>query len=783
MSSILRFTPLYGVKTEDLAVCYLLEVDDFRILLDCGWNDHFDETLLEPLRRVAPRVDAVLISHPDLYHLGALPYAVAKLGLRAPTYTTLPVWRMGQLFMYDAHQSRAMQEDFQVFDLDDVDSAFENFIQLKYQQIVNFSERGKGITITPHPAGHMIGGTIWKIQTETEEIVYANDFNHKRERHLNPTTLQYLTRPSHLIIGASQALVRPSSSSSISGQQFPKGSQIYSRSNPLTEICEEALKTLRQGGDVIIPVDTAGRVLELALGFEEFWATEKLGSSYAVAIIEHVSFNTIDFAKSMMEWMSDAIINKFDTTRENPFHLKHIHLCHSRSELGALSSPKVILASLASLECGFSRELVVEMASNKMNKLILVDRLEPNTLAHSIYSLLEGESEGKTAQVPRLALQLNRRVPLQGTELEEYFARMKNSNESASLLQGSKDLRFDNRLSTLAEDEQEEEDLSSVSDDEKDNMHAINHFGSFSGEGKIDQARSEMIVFSNDREQKDDIWDDYGLVIDTKCFMIGEDPGEIEGDSEELSEASMDETMNNPMDFRGLFQEDEQVPTKCIQVNITLEVACQIRYIGCAGLSDGRSLRQLLTAVSPRRVIIVHGSRKETAAIKEFCERGLTKDIFCPRAMETIDITTDTSIFRLTLRDRLLSSCTWKKVGDYELSFLDGTIRVENEVSTKEKETNMNRTQEYVLEQRPSLDSGHPIVFVGEGKLSDLRPALSRAGIPSDFIGGVLVVEDRETGAYVLVRKIASQMASLEGPLCPDYFEVRKLLLQLYTIL
>jgi cleavage and polyadenylation specificity factor subunit 2 len=608
MSSILRFTPLYGVKTEDLAVCYLLEVDDFRILLDCGWNDRFEEALLEPLRRIAPRVDAVLISQPDLFHLGALPYAVSKLGLRAPTYATLPVWRMGQLFMYDAHQSRVMQEDFRVFDLDDVDAAFDKFIQLKYQQIVSFSERGKGISITPHPAGHMIGGTIWKIQSETDEILYASDFNHRRERHLNPTTLQYLTRPSHLIIGASQALVRPSSSSSASGQQNPKGSQIYSRSNPLMEVCEEALSTLRQGGDVLIPIDTAGRVLELALGFEQFWSSEKLGSSYAVALIEHVSFNTIDFAKSMMEWMSDAIINKFDTTRENPFHLKHIHLCHSRSELSGLTSPKVILASLASLECGFSRELIVEMASNKKNKLILVDRLEPNTLAHTLYDILEGESEGSTSQSPRIPLQLNRRVPLQGTELEEYYAKLKNS-ESSNHIQNQNEVENDNIVPMSAEDEQEED----LSEDEKDTMQSLDHL---SGENKVDKAHSEMPLFSNVRKQIDEIWDDYGLVIDTKCFMIGEDPGEMEGDSEELSETSMDDRINNPIDFRSAFQEDEQVPTKCIQVNINLEVACQLRYIGCAGLSDGRSLRQLLTAVSPRRVIVVHGSRKETAAIR-----------------------------------------------------------------------------------------------------------------------------------------------------------------------
>jgi cleavage and polyadenylation specificity factor subunit 2 len=42
---------------------------------------------------------------------------------------------------------------------------------------------GQGLTITPLPAGHMIGGAIWKISKEgEEEIVYAVDYNHKKER-------------------------------------------------------------------------------------------------------------------------------------------------------------------------------------------------------------------------------------------------------------------------------------------------------------------------------------------------------------------------------------------------------------------------------------------------------------------------------------------------------------------------------------------------------------------------------------------------------------------------
>ena len=46
----------------------------------------------------------------------------------------------------------------------------------------------------------MIGGTIWKIVKDgEEEIVYALDYNHKKERHLNGCVLEALNRPSVLI--------------------------------------------------------------------------------------------------------------------------------------------------------------------------------------------------------------------------------------------------------------------------------------------------------------------------------------------------------------------------------------------------------------------------------------------------------------------------------------------------------------------------------------------------------------------------------------------------------
>ena len=54
------------------------------------------------------------------------------LGLNCPIYATIPVYKMGQMFLYDAYQSMHQQQDFDIFTLDDVDTAFDKFTQLKY---------------------------------------------------------------------------------------------------------------------------------------------------------------------------------------------------------------------------------------------------------------------------------------------------------------------------------------------------------------------------------------------------------------------------------------------------------------------------------------------------------------------------------------------------------------------------------------------------------------------------------------------------------------------------
>ena len=68
------------------------------------WLDEtFDTGTIEP-RAVAPAVDLGLISHGDLSHVGALPYALKHFDFKKnpPVYMTSPVQRLGKLCLLDA---------------------------------------------------------------------------------------------------------------------------------------------------------------------------------------------------------------------------------------------------------------------------------------------------------------------------------------------------------------------------------------------------------------------------------------------------------------------------------------------------------------------------------------------------------------------------------------------------------------------------------------------------------------------------------------------------------
>ncbi|KAJ7240326.1 beta-lactamase-like protein [Mycena haematopus] len=345
---MITFTPLSGAahSSRTTPLAYLLQVDDVRILLDCGSPDwspenpaldgseqptfHWEE-YCQSLRECAPTVDLVLLSHGDLAHCGLYAYAYSRWNLKAPTYTTLPVQAMGRIATTEDIEGIRNEEDVgddedlvpesddtlmddgtptlpinrdklkgkYVATLNEVQEAFDFVNTLRYRQPTRLQGKCQGLTITPFEAGHTIGGTIWKIRSPSSgTILYAVNVNHMRERHLDGAVLinkstggvfEPLARPDLLITDAERTSV-------INSKQ-------RDRDVALIDTITSTLSSNRSS--VLIPCDSSTRVLELLVLLDQHWKFSRL--SYPICLLSRTGNEMLTFVRSMMEWLGGTV--------------------------------------------------------------------------------------------------------------------------------------------------------------------------------------------------------------------------------------------------------------------------------------------------------------------------------------------------------------------------------------------------------------------------------------------------------------------------------------------
>ncbi|XP_047334681.1 cleavage and polyadenylation specificity factor subunit 2 [Impatiens glandulifera] len=729
MGTSVQVMPLCGVYSEN-PLSYLVSVDGFNFLIDCGWNDHFDTSLLEPLSRVAPSIDAILLSHPDTLHLGALPYAVNKLGLSAPVYSTEPVYRLGLLTMYDHYLARKQVSEFDLFTLDDIDSAFQNVTRLTYSQNHHLSGKGEGIVIAPHVAGHSLGGTIWKITKDGEDVIYAVDFNHRKEMLLNGTSLQSFVRPAVLITDAYNAL----------NNQPPR----RQRDN---EFFDAIQKTLRGDGKVLLPVDTAGRALEVILILEQYWAQHHL--SYPIFFLTYVASSTVDYAKSFLEWMSESIAKSFEQNRDNAFLLRHVTLIVNKGELEKLpDGPKIVLASMASLEAGFSHDIFVEWAADVKNLVLFTERGQFGTLAR----MLQADPPPKAVKVT-----MSKRVPLVGDELaayEEEQSRIKNEEAmKASVVK-------EEELKTAYGHDHTMNDPMVI---DANNTHVLSeatrqHTGyrNIFIDGFVPSSSSVAPVFpfyDNTSE-----WDEFGEVINPDEYRIKE---------ENMDEGSLqvNADLNGKLDEGIASLMLDNTPSKIVSSELTVQLKCSLLFSDFEGRSDGRSIKSIISHVAPLKLVLVHGSAEATEHLKQHCVKHICPHVYAPRIDEAIDVTSDLCAYKVQLSEKLMSNVLLKKLGDHEISWIDAEV---------------GKTENGMLSLLPLSTPAQPhkSVMVGELKMADFKQFLASKGVQVEFAGGAL-----RCGNNVTLRKVGDatqkggaggiQQIIIEGPLSEEYYKIR----------
>ena len=774
----------------------------------------------------------MIISHPDPIHMGALPYLVGRAGLQVPIYATGAVHKMGQMFLYDTYLTRHACSDFDVFDLDDIDAAFAGMTPLRFRQESALTGKGDGITVTPFPAGRLVGGAIWRISYKGEDFVYALDFNHRRERHLVGAPLEAsFLRPAVFISDA-----------------FAFGKPPADRNTVERMLIDKCMATLRDDGNVLIPVDTAGRVFELLLVLEKYWSEHKL--TYPLVFVGPMTLTTLDFARSSLEWMNETLVKSFGHSRDNPFNFRYLKALNSLAEMKKLPfGPKVVLATDASMEAGPSRQLFAEWGSDPRNLIVVSKEPLKGTLCGNITNICLDET--KTNNAPFINLILGKRVPLKGEELEAHI------REEESKAQKARDAAVDKAKITLLEPESHEGKdgnvIEEVSKPTRTSTAQIGHLSHHAadrvaemnmkdggdifvpleestGNLDLDIAGNCLVegfeipegaiepIFPAEDSWEEVKYDEYGAIAEFE----GEEEGGVAGGrlgrklaSEAAAEQSLfakggDAEMLNAKDdesraLNGALDEDAaMIPTKIDRQEINLQVLAKVLRIEFDGRSDGKSVQTILSHIAPRTTILVHATLEAASGLASRLEtelEGLHANVYSPAPFETINVHTGPS-FKTEISDKLWEVMEMHSVGGYDLAWIDGVLEFPKEKTEQDEKEDEKTENNYgianssiegkseekipilkIRESTNDLEASNLLnsyggVFIGDVRLSELRKALSAQGIESDFYGGALYC----AGQVVVRRRGEGGGLVLEGAGCELFYKVREIIYGQYHI-
>ncbi|MBI1793635.1 MAG: MBL fold metallo-hydrolase [Chloroflexi bacterium] len=255
MSTRLSFLGAAGTVTGSR---FLLEVKDHRYLIDCGlFQGGRSEKVLnwEAFPIPPERIDAVLLTHAHIDHVGYLP-RLLRQGFRGPVYATDATQALLEIVLPDS--AHLQEQDalyankkgysrhkpaLPLYTAADAEEA------LKLIRGVSFDSPLKldGVTITWRPAGHILGSATLDVEITngggTRRVVFSGDLGRYESE---------VMRPPVSLADADVLLV-----------ESTYGDRLHSE-EPIQKVLGEALDhIIKSGGVLLIPAFAVGRTQEV----------------------------------------------------------------------------------------------------------------------------------------------------------------------------------------------------------------------------------------------------------------------------------------------------------------------------------------------------------------------------------------------------------------------------------------------------------------------------------------------------------------------------------------
>lgn len=337
--------------------CLLLQTPNSKVLLDCGINvaghgkDKFPYFDIPEFN--IQQLDAVILSHAHLDHVGLLPY-LYKMGFKGPTYMTAPTMDLAALLCLDFIGVAYKQAATPLYGSKDIKEMVKHTVCLNFNEVTDITP---DIRITFYNSGHALGSAMvhFNIGNGLHNFLYSADYKYARTRLLDPAIASFPRIESVLTeatYGAKTDILAP-------------------RIESEEKMIEILNRVIDRGGKVLIPELGLGRAQETMLIIADAIKEGKMKS--IPVYIDGMIWDINAIHTAYPDFLSSKVRSSIFQDK-NPFVSEIFSRVGSPQERKKVveGGPCVVLATSGMLVGGASVEYLREFAGNEKNSIVFV---------------------------------------------------------------------------------------------------------------------------------------------------------------------------------------------------------------------------------------------------------------------------------------------------------------------------------------------------------------------------------------------------------------------------
>ncbi|MBU0894909.1 MAG: beta-CASP ribonuclease aCPSF1 [Nanoarchaeota archaeon] len=370
----IRITFLGGARQVGRS-CILLQTPNSKVLLDCGIDVAAQGANKFPYLNVPEfninDLDAVIITHGHLDHVGLLPY-LYKMGYKGPVYMTAPTRDIAALLSLDFIGVAYKQAAQPLFNSTNIKEMVKHSICLNYNEVTDVAS---DVRLTFYNSGHVLGGAMihLNIGNGAHNLLYAGDYKYSRTRLLDPAITNF---------PRVETVITESTYGS-------KNDVLPPRKETEAKFLQMVKETIEKKGKVLIPELGLGHAQETLLRVEE--AIRQGDLPKVPMYIDGMIWDIDAIHTAYPDFLSNKVKSQVFQDN-NPFISDIFTRVGSPQERKKVieGGPCIIIATSGMLVGGASVEYLKNLAENKNNLMILSCYQGPGSIGRQIQ---DGERE------------------------------------------------------------------------------------------------------------------------------------------------------------------------------------------------------------------------------------------------------------------------------------------------------------------------------------------------------------------------------------------------------